>query len=174
MTQFYLIRHGEPDWSLNERHQLKGHGRDLPPLTEIGIKQAKMAAQDKRLQQAELILSSPYTRAMQTAAILSRELNIDLRVEFDLREWQPDLTFAYDSLERLRELTEDYERCNGTYPVGEMRPWESKAALKQRMDVVLERYRDYSHVIVVTHGEIIRTQTDVKVIPHCGIVELKR
>lgn len=37
-----------------------------------------------------MILSSPYTRALQTAAILSRELNIDLQVEFDLREWQPD------------------------------------------------------------------------------------
>ena len=33
MTLFYLIRHGEPDWELNEQYKLKGHGRDLFPFT---------------------------------------------------------------------------------------------------------------------------------------------
>lgn len=174
MTLFYLVRHGEPDWSLNEQHRLKGHGRDLPSLTERGIMQAKKAAQDERLKAAKVIVSSPYTRALQTAAILSKELHIDLRVEFDLREWQPDLTFELDSLERLRELTDEYERYNGMYPEGERRLWETKQALKQRMDGVLDNYQHVSHVIVVAHGEIIRTQTDVEEIPYCSIIEVNR
>ncbi len=69
MTTYYLVRHGEPDWELNERHGLKGHGRDLPPLTEIGILQAKKVSLDKRLQDSQIIICSPYTRAMHTADI---------------------------------------------------------------------------------------------------------
>ncbi len=37
MTTFYLVRHGEPDWEINEKYKLKGHDRDLVPLTQLGI-----------------------------------------------------------------------------------------------------------------------------------------
>jgi broad specificity phosphatase PhoE len=66
---------------------LKGHGRDLVPLTDNGIAQAKAAARDPRIGRSEIILSSPYTRALHTAAIVSMELGIDIKVEHDLREW---------------------------------------------------------------------------------------
>ncbi len=91
MTIFFLIRHGETDWSLNDMYQLKGEYRDLPSLTPIGIKQTVDLSKDIRLEKAEFILSSPYTRALQTAAILSKNINLDITVEYDLREWQPDL-----------------------------------------------------------------------------------
>jgi len=60
MTQFYLIRHGEPQWNINEQYKLKGHGRDLVPLTSTGIKQVYSTAKDERLKEAEIIVSSPY------------------------------------------------------------------------------------------------------------------
>jgi uncharacterized phosphatase len=91
VTIFFLIRHGETDWSLNDMYQLKGEYRDLPSLTPIGIKQTVDLSKDIRLEKAEFILSSPYTRALQTAAILSKNINLDITVEYDLREWQPDL-----------------------------------------------------------------------------------
>ncbi|WP_379138350.1 histidine phosphatase family protein [Paenibacillus sp. sgz500958] len=62
MTTFYFIRHGEPDWKLNEQYKLRGHGRDLVPLTLKGIEQVYEAAQDERLRKAQIIVSSPYTR----------------------------------------------------------------------------------------------------------------
>lgn len=40
-----------------------------------------------------VIVSSPYTRCLQTAAIVSRIRNIPLKVEVDLHEWIPDLLF---------------------------------------------------------------------------------
>lgn len=91
MTQFYLIRHGEPQWDINEQYKLKGHGRDLVPLTNEGINQVYLTAKDVRLKEADIIVSSPYPRALQTDAILSKELGLEILVEFDLREWQPDL-----------------------------------------------------------------------------------
>lgn len=54
-------------------------------------------------------VSSPYTRALQTAAIISQKTNIDITVEMDLHEWMPDLTFQYHVFEECLELT--YNIC---------------------------------------------------------------
>jgi broad specificity phosphatase PhoE len=174
MTTFYFIRHGEPDWIINEQYPLRGHGRDLPGLTERGKAQVYQTAQDERLRQAQLIVASPYTRAMQTAAILSKELQLDIEVEFDLREWQPDLTFQYDSLEELSRLGNEYDQHEGIYPTGETRRWESKAAVKERVDRVIKKYSGYSCVIMVGHGMAFRTQVAMEDIPHASILEYCR
>lgn len=152
-----MIRHGEPDWHTYKPLNLKGNGRDLVPLTERGRRQIAEAAADPRLRKAELIVSSPYTRAMQTAAILSRRLNLDIAVEHDLREWQPDLSFEYDSEERMRELRDDYDRCGGVYPAGEPRLWESRAMLLRRLEGVLDRFAEHSSVILAGHGTLFGT-----------------
>ncbi|WP_151736059.1 histidine phosphatase family protein [Paenibacillus tengchongensis] len=174
MTTFYLIRHGEPDWEMNQKYKLKGHGRDLVPLTPRGIEQVHQTAKDERLQNAQLILSSPYTRALQTAAILSKELHLEIQIEFDLREWQPDLSFQYDSLEQLNELGTDYDLNQGVYPPGETRLWESKEMMKQRLDKVIEKYSNYDYVIIAGHGMAFRTQFEIDEIPHAYIIEYKR
>ncbi|KGE17026.1 histidine phosphatase family protein [Paenibacillus wynnii] len=173
MTTFYLIRHGEPDWDINEQYKLKGHGRDLVPLTHLGTQQVHVTSKDKRLKHAQLILSSPYTRALQTAAILSKELRLEITIEFDLREWQPDLTFSYDTVEQLMELGSDYDLHNGIYPAGQKRFWESKSMMKARMDGVINRYLNYEYVIIAGHGMAFRTQVDVGDIPHASIIEYK-
>lgn len=172
MTQFYLIRHGEPQWDVNEQYKLKGHGRDLVPLTAAGAKQVSLAARDERLRDAELIVSSPYTRALQTAAILSKELGLDIRIEFDLREWQPDLTFEYDSLERLAELGSDYDAHHGVYPPGETKLWESKELLRNRVEKVIDQYLGFQKVIITGHGMAFRTLVGEEAeIPHASISE---
>lgn len=107
------------------------------------MNQVYWTAKDERLKEAEVIVSSPYTRALQTAAILSKELGLDIKVELDLREWQPDLTFEYDSLERLAELGNDYDTNHGVYPPGGTKLWESKELLKNRIEKVIDRYLGY-------------------------------
>jgi broad specificity phosphatase PhoE len=100
MTLFYLIRHGEPYWEINEQYKLKGHGRDLAPLTPNGVKQVYITSKDKRLKEAEIIVSSPYPRALQTAAILSKELQL-----YRLNHWfssiREDFAPSPSNLERL-------------------------------------------------------------------------
>lgn len=39
-----MIRHGEPDYEPCDDRMFIGHGRDLSPLTENGIEQAKEVA----------------------------------------------------------------------------------------------------------------------------------
>jgi broad specificity phosphatase PhoE len=36
MTLFYLVRHGEPLWSMTKERRLKGAQRDLAPGQDIG------------------------------------------------------------------------------------------------------------------------------------------
>ena len=69
MTAFYLVRHGKTDYSQKNRKIYQGFGVNLSPLSMDGIKEIQNTSKDKRLCDAGIILSSPYTRALQTAAI---------------------------------------------------------------------------------------------------------
>ena len=95
MAKFYLIRHGEPDCTYGDNHGYIGQGHDLAPLNNEKIEEVVETSKDKRLKTAQIIISSPYTRALQTASIISKETGIDIVVEPDIREWQPDLTYQY-------------------------------------------------------------------------------
>lgn len=71
MAIFYLVRHGEPDYAALEGSAFFGFERDFAPLSKNGIRQARKAAKDERFKNAERIVSSPYTRALQTAQIIA-------------------------------------------------------------------------------------------------------
>lgn len=60
------------------------------------------------LKNSEIIISSPYIRALQTAAIISKETKIPLTVEIDLREWQPDKIFQYGTAEESFALHKEF------------------------------------------------------------------
>ena len=93
MGTVYLVRHGETDWALVNGRRLIGAANDLAPLTSEGIRQILAAAERLRRERVGLLLASPMTRALQSAALLSRVLDVPLQVEFDLHEWVPDLTY---------------------------------------------------------------------------------
>ena len=67
---FYFIRHGETDYSNNGQKIYKGVGENFAPPTVKSIEQIKKTSTDIRLAEADIIVSSPYTRALQSAAIL--------------------------------------------------------------------------------------------------------
>ena len=154
---FYLVRHGQPDYSLCDERGYIGHGRDLAPLSEEGILQAILTAKDIRLQNAELIISSPYTRALQTAAVISKETGLDIKVEMDVHEWIPDLSFQYKDFSECLELTNDFNHHNGVYPSDERKRWESLSLLRSRVRKVADKYAHFNKVIIVCHGMVIRT-----------------
>ena len=113
MATLYLVRHGQPDYSGLQERGMFGFGRDFAPLSPLGVQQAEEAAKDPRLKQAERIVSSPYTRALQTAQIISLRTGIAVQVEPDLHEWVPDWTNQYRTSEESFRLSEDFVRCKG-------------------------------------------------------------
>ena len=152
---FYLVRHGKTDYSETNTGIYQGFGVNLAPLSEKGREDAKRAASDPRLQGLDLILSSPYTRAVQTAAIISKETGVELLIETDLHEWVADIGYRYVDDDIARKRYKKYQKHDGVYPTGTMKRWESKDSLKRRMDGVLAKYSGYGKVAVVCHGMII-------------------
>jgi len=175
MTTFYLIRHGEPNWNLSNERSLRGAMRDYVPLTDNGIQQAEqLVSNHPYLEDCELIISSPYTRSLQTAAIINTTLCKPIRVEFDLHEWTPD-NWQANSVHELEELHRDYMKHNGQYPNGSTKLWETKESLIQRSSNVIKKYDYKSKVIVVCHGMIISTLMDLRSedINLCGVYEYR-
>ncbi len=168
---FYFIRHGKTDYSQRNTGIYQGFGVNLAPLSETGIRQIRETAKDPRLQGADLILSSPYTRAVHTAAILSRALDADIRLETDLREWAANKKFIYEDDETAEAAYREYEANGGGYPAGEEKDWEDAAAIRARVLPVLRRYAGYPKVIVACHGMMIRAVTGGKHPENGEIVE---
>lgn len=169
--QVLFVRHTEPNYAPITARKYKGHGRDLAPLTETGIDQAYEVALDERFQGAELILSSPYTRALQTAAIISRICDLPLRVEVDLHEWLVDLNFDYDNFRHVQAAAREAEEGRGIPFEGREYHWESYHDLGERAFRVLDRYRGHQKVICVTHGILIRQFAEVEHVPLGGVLE---
>lgn len=72
-------------------------------------------------------------RAMHTAAILSRELNLPFTVEFDLHEWLTDLTFRYNSSVHALAVFDELLALGGEWPENEIQNWAPMSALRKRV-----------------------------------------
>lgn len=156
---FYFVRHGKTDYSEHNQKIYQGYGVNLASLAEKGKKQIKQTAKDERLQDADLIISSPYTRALQSAAILSRKLNVRLEVETDLHEWLANKNYMYEEDSKAELACAEYFSLNGDYPPGQDRNWESRQLMAERVCKVLEKYSQYDKVIVVGHSMMIQAVT---------------
>ncbi len=147
-------------------------GYDLGKLTENGIAQAEKRAKDPIFDGADLIISSPYTRALQTAAIISRLTGISLTVENDLHEWMPDTEFKFDF--DIHESFDEYLKAKGVRNSSHKYRWESYETLQKRVVNSLQKYKKYKKVIVVCHGIVMSTLTRFDdVIEHCGVREVQ-
>lgn len=152
-----MIRHGQPDYAPCRTRGFKGHGRDLASLTPKGIEQAKAAAQSPLLNGAQIIVSSPYTRALQTAAYVARTTELDIVVETDLREWEPDLTYTYSDAVTASRAAEEYMLCNGICMPCHNPQWENACCLLNRAVNCLKPYAEkYNKIIAVTHSMVMQ------------------
>lgn len=165
-----MIRHGKADYSYGDSHNFIGHGNDLAPLNEEYICDVIKTAKDKRLKEATLIVSSPYTRALQTAAIISKETGLDIKIEPDLREWEPDTTYQY-TVSEMKEYYRDYRSNNGCHPKDRVVKWESIEELRNRIQSVIDKYQEYNCIIFVFHKMAIESITGIEGAKNAEIIE---
>ena len=171
MQKVVFIRHGEQDYSFVMNKKYVGHGLDLAQLTENGIKMVEDISYDRRLDNAEIIVSSPYTRTMQTAAIISKNRQLDIKVELDLHEWIPDLSFKYSTEEDNYYAEKLCNQYKGVCPDDCEIKFEDFENVFNRAKTALLRYSNYKKIIVVTHSVVIRRFVPYPNIPKCGIIE---
>jgi broad specificity phosphatase PhoE len=168
-----FIRHGEPNYRSCDERGFIGQGRDMAPLTDTGILQAELVSRNNLLKGSAFIVASPYTRALQTAAIISKNTGLDIRVEVDLHEFIPDKTFIYKGEQESKDLHKDFMNCQGVYPTNETRKWETIEEIINRVVPVLNKYLEYEKIIVVAHGGVIRRFTGVGFIDYCEVCEIE-
>jgi len=80
--KFVFLRHGR---SLAD-DEYKHEGRYDSPLTDIGKQQAEITAQKLKCYDFDLIITSPLKRALETAKIVSKILNLEIEINDLLKE----------------------------------------------------------------------------------------
>jgi broad specificity phosphatase PhoE len=173
MTTFLLMRHAQPDFSGLERLNAAGWPVDIAPLASSGEQQVA-----ERLSQIlefgpEVVIASPVTRALHTAALLLAELHIPLKVEFDLYDWLPDLRLQRLTVDELRRRQSEFNSLKGEWPAGETRLWETASSMQHRVLAVLRKYCGYSRVLAVFHQEPIQVLTGASEVGLSALVRLE-
>ncbi|MBR4200827.1 MAG: histidine phosphatase family protein [Oscillospiraceae bacterium] len=177
--KIYLMRHGEPTYRDTEALGLPGMGAELGQLTPEGIIQAEKAAADSRIQDCDLIVASPYPRALQTAAIVSRRIDRPVEVAVGIFEWLPRIDYSAPAHTEIRAAWEEYKANGGVHRPDDKYPlWETHEMLRARAKKAIQPYLERSDIrklLIVCHGGIMRAlmnQPSLKKIHYCEIREL--
>jgi probable phosphoglycerate mutase len=141
---FWYLRHGETDWN---RQGLSQGNVDIP-LNELGLAQAKEAAQRLRNRGITSIVASPLSRARVTAEIVGEVLGVAVTIEPDLRE----VSWGVREGEPLADWFHDWIAGHAA-PEGA----ESFSELRRRAVAGLNRAMSQPPaVLVVAHGGVFR------------------
>ena len=143
--ELWLIRHGETEWSRLGRHT----GRTDVPLTEAGRGQARAVARKLRGHTFALVLSSPLSRALDTASLAGFGDRVE--TSDDLLEWD----YGADE----GRTTAEIRKSRPAWTVWRDGPagGESAEQVAARVDRVIERVRSGSgDGLVFAHGHVLR------------------
>ena len=144
-THLGLLRHGQTDWNIDLRLQ----GSSDIPLNQTGIRQAELAAKYLKAADWDLVLSSPLSRAHDTAKTVAAELGLNLVVVPELIERSFGVAEGMSHSE-WRTLYESHAEIPGI---------ESLEALQTRSEALLRLLAteyDGQRVLAVSHGALIR------------------
>ncbi|WEO79222.1 histidine phosphatase family protein [Cryobacterium sp. SO2] len=147
MTRFAIVRHGQTDWNLEKRIQ----GSTDIPLNSIGRAQAAETGLALRGTHWDAIVTSPLTRAHETARIIAGELDRPAPLVV------PELTERHHG--EIEGLT--FAERQLRFPDGSKVPGlETRQAVLDRVLPALEllalTYPD-RQIVVVCHGGVIGT-----------------
>ena len=151
MTEFIMVRHGEPDYEVVNDWAGIAVAKNFAPLTEKGISQIQEIIELLKQENASIIISSPFTRCMQGSCMMSKELQIDMVVEHNLHEWQLDKTHSIRPGIREKLLVWKFNHTKWN----RFSKWEHSDAVKKRVLQVFDKYLDYEKVIVSCHAMMI-------------------
>ena len=145
-THLGLLRHGQTDWNINFLLQ----GVTDIPMNETGIEQVKLAASAIKAEDWDVILTSPLTRAKQTAAIIASKNGFSEIIEQELL-----IERSFGEAEGL-----SHEQWRAKYSnLDEIPGGESRTQLAERSKLLLETISKElagKRVLAISHGALIR------------------
>jgi len=143
---FALIRHGQTDWNRDDKLQ----GSSDIPLNDAGRAQAHEAA--RALAAAgtwHAVVSSPLSRARETAEIIAHDLGLELGASYPLL-----VERDYGGLEGTSSSAAVAAHPHRDYPGAETLD-EVAARGRRALDEIADAY-GAQQVVVVAHGTLIR------------------
>ena len=146
LTTFALVRHGQTDW--NAQRRLQG-GTDIP-LNDVGRGQAREAVDVLSGHEWDAVVSSPLSRAAETARLIAEGLGISVARHV------PELTErSFGQAEGMQAGPElEALRIPGGF-VGAESEDEAASRGLAALEALAEEFRG-RRVLVVAHGTLLR------------------
>lgn len=145
-THLGLFRHGQTDWNINFLLQ----GVTDIPMNETGIEQVELAARAIKAEDWDVILTSPLTRAKQTAEIIARRNGFSKIIEQELL-----IERSFGEAEGL-----SHEQWRAKYSnLDEIPGGESRTQVVESSKLLLETISKElagKRVLAISHGALIR------------------
>ncbi|GLF91105.1 putative phosphatase PhoE [Bacillus safensis] len=143
MTTICLVRHGETDWNAAKRIQ----GRTDIPLNDTGKWQAEQTGLYLKDVHWDVVISSPLTRAKETAHLILKQVHAPLVIMDDFIERD------YGDAEGM-----SFEERQKLFPDKQYPNMEPLETIQDRMLEGIEKVRvayPDQHVLIVAHGAAI-------------------
>lgn len=144
-----------------------GFGRDLAPLTEKG----RILAQEVASDQAQVVIASSVTQALETATYIAHAQQLPLLVEPFFHEWRPDMTGQNASQDEAVLAHRLFLENSGAVPESSPVRYETATEMRERFLQALEKYQAYDRIVIVCHGMLIRQFVPKETIAYCEILE---
>lgn len=156
---FYIFRHGETNW--NKERRIQGHTNTS--LNAVGSMQAETLIPILMDKKIEVIYSSDLDRAMETAKIVNKNLNLEIKPTEKLREahfGEAEGLLLDEIIGKWgQELWDNFRKLDRSfYGIG-FPGGETRGASVQRMRSVIDEimnYTPYKKIAISTHGGVVR------------------
>lgn len=159
MVEIILVRHGLTLWNRAARIQ----GISDVELSDEGLRQAKLLAEKFPFDSVDAIYSSDLSRAKTTAQFIADKFNLPVQTDADFREvnfgcWEGKTFSELEKIdaERLKIFHKSPEKLllegAETFQQAQVRAMNAIKKLVARHES-----ENFSRIVVVTHGCIIRT-----------------
>jgi len=141
MTTIYFIRHAHSTYTKEERER---------PLSEKGLLDTQHVTHLLKDKHVDVVISSPYKRAMQTVQGIANTYNISIQIEEDLRERLLSTEPVQDFNDAMEKVWGDW---NYAYEGGESNDIAQRRAVIC-MQSILKKYKG-KNIVIGTHGNIM-------------------
>lgn len=144
MTTVYFVRHAEVDY--------KVHNDEIRPLTEKGKEDTRLITEFFKEKEIQVILSSPYKRAIDTIRDLANEKDLEILTINDFRERKVDSDWIEDFNMFTKNQWNDFDyKLTDGESLAEVRERNIKA-----MDNVINQYEG-KIIVIGSHGTALST-----------------
>lgn len=152
----WVVRHAEridmiePQWSLTAAEPYD------PPLSPLGVKQARALAQRMASERVDHLFSSPFRRTLQTASAVAEQLDLSIKVEEGASENLMACWYTHDPrCWTLASRSQQFPRCDPAYRSMGSAHWpETAEACIERGGITMRKLVDHfpGNLMVVAHG----------------------